>query len=723
MRQEPNRRDFIRISALAGGGMLACWTGGCSTTDEPRRVAGAPYFTLDDQGALEIGIPRTEIGQGVMTGLAQLVVDELRADWASVRVSHALADPDRFGTEQGTVASRSIFDSWHTWREAAAKVRMMLIAAAARRWQAALADCSADGGWIEHTADGRRLSFAQLVQAASQMPVPKQPILLNAFDVVGAPIGRIDSLAKVTGRARFGIDVKPDRAWTAVVIHAPRYGEDVAALRPAEGRQPHVHRIVRIPRKVITIEGRHHDLRGGVAVIADDYWSALQAAQALTIEWTRSRRASSSDRMMSRLSAALDKQAHLAGAEADPGDASYSRTYSAPFLAHATMEPMNCSADVTGRGVHVWAPTQAPKTAQAVAAAVAGVPVTEAVVETTFVGGGFGRRTEVDYVAEAVWLSKILRRPIKAIWPREEDLRQEYFRPAAQMRLSAETDGSRITRWVSRLAAGSSTSDRRGTSGEYDPVDWTSVLGADANPYAPASFKSSYAIVDLGPPTGYMRGVSNGYTCFANESFVDELAARASIDPLQFRLANLQHDPRARAVLTRCASIANWTRVRDEAVQGVALFRESRGPGPDDYNLAVATVVELARADTQWRVARIFIVGDFGRIVNPDLVHAQMEGGAIFGLSAALKGQIDFIDGEPQQTNFHDYPVMRVNEAPEISVDLIASGARPGGVGEKGVPGIAPALANALYRATGRRQRSLPLTLDISSSDRRSAAA
>ena len=340
------------------------------------------------------------------------------------------------------------------------------------------------------------------------------------------------------------------------------------------------------------------------------------------------------------------------------------------------------------------------------------LPPAAVTVEIPFVGGGFGRRTEVDYVAEAVFLAKTTGRPIKVIWPREEDIRQEYFRPAAIIELTGSCHDGKIARWTSKLASGSSTSKRRGGDADHDAIDWTSVLGAHANPYAPTYFTSSFATVDLGPPTGYMRGVSNGYTCFANECFVDELAEQAGFDPVAFRLANLSHDERASAVIRCAAKLSGWGKSnRSGRYQGFALLRESRGAGLDDYNLCVATVVEIAVDALLARVCKITIVGDFGRIINPGLVVAQMQGGAIFGLTAAIYGRIDFVDGEPQQSNFHNYRVIRMSEAPDVVVHLVQSDARPGGVGEKGVPGIAPALANALYRATGQRQRALPLTL------------
>ena len=416
--------------------------------------------------------------------------------------------------------------------------------------------------------------------------------------------------------------------------------------------------------------------------------------------------------MARQLVRALDDQKPLVAVGPQPVNAMLTSRYDAPFLAHATMEPMNCTARVLNGRCDVWVPTQAPKSALAVASALSGLSKSQVRVATTFVGGGFGRRTEVDYVAEAVFLSKLLRQPVKIVWPREEDMRQDYFRPAAVMEVSGSTRGTKISEWSSKLAAGSSTSRRRGGDDDPNATDWTLVLGAHANPYAPTQFHSTFSTVELGPPTGYMRGVSNGYTCFANESFVDELAKMAGADPVHFRLSNLTHDLRACTVVERAAALSNWHDPTPGSYRGFALLRESRGDGPDDYNLCVATVVELVDgSDQTFRIRKITLVADFGLVVNPDLVRAQLEGGAIFGLSAALMGRIDFVDGEPLQTNFHDYPVVRMKDAPEIQVALMENKYRPGGVGEKGVPGVAPALANALYSATGRRLRSLPLSL------------
>ncbi len=709
---EQSRREFLVIT-LAGTGLAVSLA---SCTDNHAHFSASPYFSIDTDGLVIVSIPRTEIGQGVMTGLAQLIAEELGVMWSQIDVVHAPADRARFGHEQVTVASQSLYDSWKTWREAAATARKMMEIAAARTWRVSPAECAGSAGEVRHAGTDRTIPYGRLTTLASRVPIPPAPVLKTTFEVIGKSLPRKDSIAKCTGRALYGIDTRLRGLLTAVVLHAPRYGESVAtvdggaAIGPG-GRE----RMIVIPRQVFQVDQRNYDLRGGVAVIADDYWTAYVAAARLKITWTRTRPTPSNDDITAALVDALDRQKPLAntGEQGSGKEPLKSARYTAPFLAHATMEPMNCTASVDGETCRVWAPSQAPLSAQAVAAAVSGLPLSAVTVQTPFIGGGFGRRTEVDYVAEAVFLAKAMRRPVKVIWPREEDMRQDYFRPAAIMDLAGGCRGKRITRWSSKLAAGSSTAARRG--GELDPdlIDWTLVLGAHANPYAPEHFNSSFAIVELGPPTGYMRGVSNGYTCFANESFVDELAEQAGVNPVVFRLANLDHDPRAFAVVKRAADLVRWNEpMAAGRHRGLALLRESRGDRPDDYNLCVATVVEIEAGEAKpAAVRKVTVVGDFGKIVNPDLVKAQMQGGIIFGLSAALKGRIDFVDGEPQQTNFDCYEVIRMTEAPEIEVDLIDSSARPGGVGEKGVPGVAPALANALYRATGHRQRALPLSL------------
>lgn len=700
-----SRRTLLGGGLAAGAGLVIGFHvpgPGRAARAAERVFAPSAWIRIDRDGIVTIVNGMSEMGQGTGTTMPMIVADELEADWSKVRVEQAPADPaygnPLLGGRQSTVGSMSIRGSMGLWRRAGAAAREMLVAAAAQVWGVPVEECYAEQGAVYHRPTGRRLAYGELVDRAAQLPVPQSPRLKTPaeFRLIGKTVRRLDTPDKVTGRAIFGIDVTVPGLLVATVERCPVFGGGVKSVDAAAAR---------------AVKGVRHVVRiaSGVAVVADDYWSARRGREALRVAWDEGPNAALSSADISRGYAALARQpGRVARREGDAAGAlaraarALEAVYEVPFLAHATMEPMNCTARVRPDRCDVWAPTQNQTGTQETAMRLTGLPRERVFVHTTLLGGGFGRRSETDFVAEAVELSRAVGAPVKVIWSREDDIRHDYYRPATYNVLRAVLDaGGMPVAWTHRIVGPSLLIPRKFPLGP-DGVDRTAVEGAANIPYAIPNVEVDWVYKDFGIPVGFWRSVGASQNAFVTESFVDELAHAAGRDPFEFRRALLGRAPRHRAVLELAAREAGWGTPPPGRARGIAVAFS--------YGSYAAQVAEVSVApDGRVRVHRVVCAIDCGIAASPDQVKAQMEGGIVFALTATLHGEITIEGGRVRQSNFHDYPMLRIDETPRIEVHILESGEAPGGAGEPGVPPLAPAVCNAIFAATGRRIRRLPV--------------
>jgi len=636
-------------------------------------------------GTATLMVNHSEMGQGTLTALVALAAEELDVEFEQVRTAFAPADKryenGYWSGAQFTGGSSSIRGEWARLRKAAAETRLRLTEAAARRWGVDAGKCRTERACVVHAPSGRRLAYGELAEEAARLAVPRKAPLKrpDKFRYIGRPLARLDIPAMCLGKTRYGIDVAVPAALVAVVARPPMFGGSVKRFDDERAR---------------TVPGVRHALAiaSGVAVAADDFWSALRGREALRVEWHAGAPAQlSSARIEQQLLAALDRKGKVVK---DRGDTSRAlrraqrvveSVYRTPYLAHATLEPMNCVAHVRRDACDVWVGTQHQSDTQGVAARIAGLPKSKVRVHTQFLGGGFGRRLETDFVAEAVELSKALGVPVQVIWTRADDLQHDKYRPAHSMRVQAGLDQNGLpAAWMMRIA---------GSEFALEGIEM---------PYAVPALREEHVEVESPLPTGYWRSVGASNNAFAIECFIDELANRAGHDPLDYRLALLAKAPRHAAVLRYVGERAGWgAPLKAGSGRGLAVY--------ESFGSVVAQVVEASIVQEAIRVERVVCAIDCGTVVLPDAVHAQLEGSIAFGLSAALKEEIRLASGRVQQASFEDYPILTLAEMPAVETYILESGAEPGGVGEPAVPVVAPALANAVFAATGRRLRRLPL--------------
>jgi len=707
-----SRREFLRAGVVAGAGLtLAIHLPGCA-----RPEAGGPVSTpfkpnawirVSTDGSVTIVVDRSEMGQGVLTSLPMLVADELDVAWDRIKLEQAPAGAEYYNPAfgiQGTGGSTSVRAAWKPLREAGAKARAMLVAAAAAQWGVPASECHTELGEVVHAASRRRLKYGALAEAAAKLPVPEKVSLKDPkdFRYIGKPMGRLDLADKVTGRAGFGIDANPEGVLVAVVARSPVFGGKPKSFDEAAAKQvPGVRHVVRIS--------------SGIAVVADGYWQARKGVEALKPVWDEGKLATlTSAEISQRLRAAAARPGIVArkegvGASAH-GVRSVTAEYEAPFLAHACMEPMNATAQVTADHCTVWAPTQfqcGPAFGGGVketAAKITGLDPSKVTVHTTLLGGGFGRRFFHDFVVEAVEASKEASVPVKVVWSREDDIQHDFYRPTAYGRLKAElgADG-RLVGWVHRVA-GPAIMVELGAQ-PADKLDGSSVEGAADHPYDVPNILVDCVNVSLGVPLGFWRSVGSSQNGFILESFIDECAWAAGKDPFEYRRALLGKAPRHKGVLELAAQKAGWgSPLPQGRARGIAVLKSF-----DSY---VAEVAEVSlNSDKTVRVHRVVAAVDCGTVVNPDTVAAQVESAIVYGLTAALHGEITLEKGRVKQSNFHDYPLLRMNQMPVIEVHIVPSTEAPTGIGEPGTPPIAPAVCNALYALTKQRVRKLPIRL------------
>ncbi|MGH8738702.1 MAG: molybdopterin cofactor-binding domain-containing protein, partial [Burkholderiales bacterium] len=642
----------------------------------------------------------SEMGQGVLTAIPMLLAEELDADWDHVSVEQAPVDKafanPMFGV-QATGGSASVRGFWEPMRKAGAAAREMLVSAAAAAWKAKPADCRTAKGMVIHRS-GRRISYGRLVARAAQQPVPAEPKLKDPknFTLLGHDLKRLDTPPKVNGSAKFGLDVRLPGMLTAVLARPPVPGGKALSFDDRKARA------VRGVAQVL--ETAH-----GIAVLADGYWAAKKGRDALEIKWDDGPHAGlSSENISRRLTEATVQPSKVGRNEGDFDTAAPATTldavYEAPYLAHACMEPMNCTAWVKSGEVEIWAGTQSQGPAQGILGQVANVDPGKVKVHTMFLGGGFGRRFAPDFTIDATILSKMSGQPVKLVYSREDDMRAYYYRPASVTRFSAGLDAAGNP--VSLRARVASPSIMEGSGFMKLPpngVDSMAVEGVQDLPYDIPNLRIEYSQQEPGVQVWFWRSVGHSQNIFFSESFVDELAHAAGKDPFEFRRTLLGKQPRYKGALELAAAKAGWGTPLPAGVQrGIAVAQS--------FGSYVAEVVEASVADDgRVKVHRVVAAVDCGMTVNPGIIRRQIESAIVYGLSAALYGRITFKDGKVEQGNFDSYPVLRMNEMPAVEVHIVPSSEKPGGIGEPGLPPLAPALTGAIFALTGKRVRRLPI--------------
>jgi isoquinoline 1-oxidoreductase beta subunit len=703
-----HRREFLKKSAVSGAGLMIGFYlpkkfEALAATPESGPVAVNAWVRITPDDSVTLIIDKSEMGQGIVTSLAQLLAEELELDWRKIKTEFAPAAPQYFNPVfglQGTGGSTSIRASWGPLTKAGAAAREMLIATAAQRWAVEASTCRAESGGIVHRATKRRLGYGALVEDAAKFPVPEKPTLKDPKDYkfIGKPIKRLDTPSKVNGSAGFGIDVRLPHILHASVARCPVFGGKVKRFDASKAKGvPGVTHIV--------------EISSGVAVVATNTWSAMQGRRALEITWDEGPNSANTTDAIRKLFAERAQQPGAIARKEGDVEAGLSgaakkveAVYEVPFLAHATMEPMNCAADVRADSCDIYAPTQFQTFVQMTGAKITGLKPEQVRVHTTYLGGGFGRRAEQDFIAEAVEASKAAGAPVQVTWSREDDVQHDYYRPAAYNKLEAGIDASGWpVAWKNRIVSPSIMS-RFFPGSVKNGIDSSSVEGAANLAYGIPNLFVDYVLTDAGVPVGFWRSVGCSHNGYITESFVDELAKAGGKDPFEFRRKLLAKAPRHLGVLELAASKAGWgTPLPAGRARGIAVV--------ESFASYVAEVAEVSvnRSSGEIKVHRVVCAVDCGRHVNPDTIAAQMEGAIAYGLTAALKGNITINKGRVEQSNFQDYEMLRMNEMPKTEVHIVPSDEPPGGVGEPGTPPIAPAVCNAIFAITGKPIRRLPI--------------
>jgi isoquinoline 1-oxidoreductase beta subunit len=703
-----SRRRLLQAGAAVGGGLMLSLR--LPSADRAAEAADADGFVpnafirIGGDGQIVLTMPYVEMGQGTYTSISMLIAEELEVDLKQVRLEHAPPNEKLYANPllgvQATGNSNAMRGAWLPLRQAGATARTMLVTAAAKRWNVDPASCRAQSGDVLHAPTGRKLSYGELAADAARLPVPEKVTLKRPedFKLIGTPAKRLDTPAKVNGTAVYGIDVRPPGVKIATLAQSPVFGGRLKRVDDAAAKT------VKGVRQIVQLDD-------AVAVVADHMGAARKGLAALAIEWDDGPHANlSTQAIADELEQVTLSSGPVAQNIGDVGNAMASAvskvdaTYQVPFLAHAALEPMNCTVHVRKDGCEVWVGNQAIARVQATAAKTAGFPLDKVVVHNHLIGGGFGRRLESDGVTRAVEIAMHVDGPVKVVWTREEDIQHDMYRPYWFDRLSAGLDANgKPLAWDNRFA-GSSVIARWLPPGFANGLDPDSTEGAIDLPYALPNMHVEYLRVEPpGIPTAFWRSVGPSHNVFVTESFMDELAAAAKQDAVAYRRALLDQSPRAKAVLDLAAEKAGWGQPLPARVgRGVSLQFVFA-----TYMAQIAEV-EVAKNGAV-RVRRVVCAVDCGTVVNPDTVQAQIQGAIIFGITAALHGEITLKNGRVEQANFDTYQMLRMNEAPVIEVHIVQSSEPPGGMGECGTSAIVPAVANAIFAATGKRLRKLPV--------------
>jgi isoquinoline 1-oxidoreductase beta subunit len=705
-----SRRSFLATGAALGSGLILSLNLPFGRSEATQSDGFAPnaFIRVGGDGLVTLTMPYVEMGQGTYTSIPMLIAEELEVGLKQVRLEHAPPNPKLYANPllgvQATGNSNAMRGAWRPLREAGATARIMLVAAAAKRWGVDAKACRAQDGEVIHETTGRRFKYGELAVEAASMPVPDS-VTLKApqdFKLIGTPARRLDAPGKVNGTAAYGIDARPPGVKIATLAQSPAFGGRVKNVDDTAAKA------VKGVRQIVRLDD-------AVAVVADHMGAAKKGLAALKIEWDDGPHGALATDAITR---ELDQATQGSGAVAQNiGDADKAMagaatkveaTYQVPFLAHATMEPMNCTVHFRKDECEIWIGSQAIARVQTMAAEAAGLPPEKVIVHNHLIGGGFGRRLEADGAVRAVQIAKHVDGPIKVVWTREEDIQHDMYRPYWFDRISAGLDGQgRPVAWKNRFA-GSSVIARWLPPAYKDGLDPDSTEGAVDLVYSLPNFHVEFVRVEpKGIPTAFWRSVGPSHNVFVTESFVDELASAAKQDPVAYRRALLDHNPRAKAVLDLAAEKAGW---------GQALPK-GRGRGVSlqfvfGSYLAQVAEVEVSK-DGAVRIHRVVCAMDCGTVVNPDTVQAQLQSGIIFGATAALYGEITLKNGRVEQTNFDTYQMLRMNEAPAIEVHVVKSAEPPGGMGETGTSALVPAIANAIFAATGKRMRKMPVDSNL----------
>ena len=686
-----SRRGFLRASAATAGGILIGFQLGSQESSPAASSKLNAFVHVGTDDMVTLFIHKAEMGQGTVTSLSMLLAEELECDWKKIRTEFPGVSRE-FGPMQGVFGSASVRTSYDSLRRAGAAAREMLVQAAAQQWGVAPSACRAENNFVVNKATNARMTYGSLAEAASKLTPPANPPLKDPaqFRLLGTPVKRLDTPPKVDGSAQFGMDVRLPGMVYAVVARCPVFGGKVKSFDAARAKA--------VPGVKLVVP-----VTNGVAVVADNTWSAMQGRRVLDVQWDEGPVAAMSTPALTKIFLERMRQP---GAEArKEGDAiaalaaasrKIEADYEVPFLAHAPMEPLNCTADVNGDKCSVWASTQGQSAAREIAARITGLPPEKVEVHTLYMGGGFGRRAAADYIGEAVEVSKAVGAPVKLTWSREDDLQQDLYRPASYTRFAGALDSEG---WplvlTSRIACPPFGGVRNGLAR-------TGVEGVADMLYAIPHMLVDYHAVESGIPVSYWRSVGYSQNTFFAESFLDEMAAAGRKDPVEVRRRLLTKSPRMLGVLELAAEKSGWSKPAPSGrARGVSLV--------NNIGTFTAQVAEVSVTSGKLKVHRVVCAVDCGRVVNPAILEQQIQSGIAFGLAAALKGGITIDRGRVQQSNFHQYDVLRIDEMPVVEVHTVPSQNASGGAGEASTPGIAPAVCNAIFKATGKRVRRLPI--------------
>ncbi len=698
-----SRREFVGAGIAAGAGLVI---GFYLPHGRESRKEFSPnaYLRITPDNKVTIVVARSEMGQGVRTALPMILAEELEADWKQIDIEQAGAST--FFGDQTTGGSASIRTTWDPMRKAGAIAREMLISAAALTWGVPRSSCTAESGHIKHAASNRTLSYGELASKASTLPIPADVALKQSKDykIVGQRLKRVDSPAKVKGEAVFGIDLRIPGMKYAVLSRCPIIGGKASSFDDKDTKK--------VPG--VSYVGKIGD--SAVAVVADTVWGAMEGRRVLAVNWDEGpNKDLNSSAIAASLKQAVSKKGvnlYSAGEPAKAAGRHISAEYSLPFMAHAPMEPGNCTANFQGKSCELWAPTQVPQDCRDSVATAIGLDPDQVKVNVTLMGGGFGRRLEHDYAVEAALVSKAASAPVKVLWTREDDMRSSTYRPASLHELSATLDGSGYPAALTHRIIAPSIS---GQKGQPVPNGVDPDLPDEAGPvYGIPNYLIEYVLTETPVPLGWMRSVYALQAAFALESFIDELAVTAGKDPLKYRLQLLSkdqdltfftttwHTARMRGVLQLAAEKSGWDKPLAPGIfRGVACF--------GCFQSYMAEVVEISMENDQPRVHRVVAAVDCGQVVNPTILEQQIQGGIVYGLANALRAKITIDKGRVVQGNFDDYAPLRMEETPTVEVYAVPSQEAPTGIGEPSVPPIAPAVCNAIYAATKKRIRALPI--------------
>ena len=709
MSRPVTRREFLKKSLASAGLTIAVsitpFGHKIFAIENEKDIPFKPsvWLQISPDNMITVSVNKSEMGQGIYTSLSMIVAEELDADWKQITVKSASARDeykDPVWGSQGTGGSTSVRHMHDTLQKAGAAAREMLVKAAAQKWGIEESDCETSSGTVRNKKDGRSISYGSLTEKAAQMEVPQQPKLKTGHSkLIGTSIARLDIPAKVNGSAVFGFDVQIQGMLYGTVERPPAYGAKVISYdKESPLKISGMHRVVPITR--------------GIAVCADTIDAAWNGKKALKTIWDRGIQPTMDTKSLeSDLLSYLDNNGLVARNDGNVTEAlkkaakRVEAVYLLPYLSHVNMEPMNCTAFVRKEACDVWVPTQNQTGVLELAKKISGLKADQINVHTTYLGTGFGRRFETDVVEEALEISKATGKPVKVIWTREEDMKNDFYRPGNSCRIEgALDDKGNLIAWSHKVVVPSIFA-RAMPGAVKNGIDPAAVEGIENMHYQIENIRVEYVRIDTPVPVGFWRSVGSTHNAFTVESFIDEMANAAGRDPLVFRLSLLKNNPRLRRLLETVAEKAGWGK-QPKTGQALGIAQHFC------FGSYVAQVAEVSvnRQNGQIKVHRVICAVDCGSVINPDTVKAQMEGGIIMGLSTALKEKVEFADGGVRSSNLHNYEVLRMNETPEIEVHIVVSNEKLGGIGEPGVPPVAPAVANAVFKAAGIRLRNLPMT-------------